>query len=371
MKRIIALMLAVCLLLCACGGDKPEDTSAGTTAPETTAAPTETTVPPTTEGTVETTAETTEPPVLYRNPLSGAPMDEPYTGRVFAITINNISQALPHRGVSQADIFFEMFVNNYMVRGLALYSDPTDVEAIGSIRSLRYNFTDLCQAYDAIVVHAGGSDYVLSDLRSSGVQNISVESEAADYYFRDSSRYNSGYAWEHCLFVKGRELVEYADSKGYGVTREPGRNYGLTFTEEPILSGETATKISINLKHDGVTKNTTMTYNETSGRYVYSQYGQVMVDGNTEAPECFRNVIVMFCRVSDETHGETVYHIANLLGSGTGYWACDGQIVPICWSRSGDSDPFTYTLEDGTPVELGVGNTYVALAPSNSTVDYE
>ena len=52
MKRLICTMLALCLLLCGCGGP-----AAGTTAPAGTTTPTETTIP------VETTApmETTEP----------------------------------------------------------------------------------------------------------------------------------------------------------------------------------------------------------------------------------------------------------------------------------------------------------------------
>ena len=62
MKRIIALLMILTLLLCGCG--KTEAPKVEATQPATTVA--ETTEEPTTEP----TTEATEPPV-YRNPLNG------------------------------------------------------------------------------------------------------------------------------------------------------------------------------------------------------------------------------------------------------------------------------------------------------------
>ena len=56
---------------------------------------------------------------------------------------------------------------------------------------------------------------------------------------------------------------------------------------------------------------------------------------------------------------------------GDGYYACNGKIIPIRWSRGGYRDPFVYTLADGTALELNVGNSYIAIVPLNSPVDYE
>ena len=129
MKKILALTLALTLLLCGCGG-------ANAAAPETTAAaPTvEQTQAPTTE---PTTVPTTEPEV-YRNPLNGEVLDAPFTDRIFANTVSNMQDNLPHVGVTQADILIETFVNkNNIIRCLALFSNIEDVEAIGSTRSTR------------------------------------------------------------------------------------------------------------------------------------------------------------------------------------------------------------------------------------------
>ena len=65
------------------------------------------------------------------------------------------------------------------------------------------------------------------------------------------------------------------------------------------------------------------------------------------------------------------YHVAELLGTGDGYYACNGKIIPIKWHREKDEEPFTFTLTDGTPLEQGIGNSYIAIVPLISTVEWE
>lgn len=369
MKKVFALMLVLSLLLCGCAGKSGETTVPTTQGPTT--VPTEATVPttqePTTAPTEAPTTAPTEPPVIT-SPLTGEILEEPQTSRIFAASINNIPAGLPMYGVSKADIFFEMYVNGYCTRGLALFGDVSQVDSIGSIRSLRYNFTDLCEIYDAIVVHASGSQQVLDDLAASGVPNVSVEKELADYYFRDQSRMDSGYAYEHCLFVWGEPMVRYAESKGIRVTREADADYGLRFTEDGTpANGEKADRVEITLIHDDVPKATIMEYDPQVGKYLFHQYGRPVRDSAEDTYLYFENVVVMFCKVENQS----VYHVADLLGSGEGYFACGGKIIPIKWFREKQEDTITFTLEDGTPLELGVGNSYIAIAPLTSTVKYE
>ncbi len=75
----------------------------------------------------------------------------------------------------------------------------------------------------------------------------------------------------------------------------------------------------------------------------------------------------MLCHV----YNDGVYHVAELTGSGEGYFACGGKIIPIQWHREQMSDPITFTLAEGTPLELGVGSSYIAIAPLTSEVTYE
>lgn len=395
MKRVLTAMIVLCLLLGACGQpagnteppavttDPVQVTTDSVTEPSTDPATEPSTEPatepstepstepatePATEPSTEPETEPTEAPVLYRNPLNGEPLDEPYVGRAFAVTINNVSAALPHRGVSEADVFFELFINDYCTRGLALFSNVAEVESIGSIRSTRYNFTDLALAYDLIVVHAQASDVVLKDMKNEKVDNLNADSSIG---YRDSYRYKSqGYAWEHTLFAKGESLVKAAEKKGFDL-KISDKDYGMNFVEDGTpVDGEIANEIDITFTLNGHKKYTTMKYDPETREYVYHQFKteQKMTDENNGEPESFTNVIVILATVKNDSHG---YHVADLYGSGDGYFACGGKIIPIKWTHEKEKEPFTFTLLDGTPLYQGVGSTYVAIAPKQSPVEYK
>ena len=369
MKKTISLLLVLSLLLCGCASQPAETTAPSTEAPiEAATVPAEvSTEEPTTVPTEAPTEAPTEPPAPT-NPLTGEVLEAPSDSRTFAVTINNVPGAMPMYGVSKADLFFEMFVNDYCTRGLALFSDIREVSSVGSVRSLRINFSELCKTYDAIVVHAGGRTHVLEHMRQLGVPNIAVETYAGDYYFRDQGRVNAGYAWEHCLFIKGAETRSFAESRDIRVTREENADYGLLFREDGTpAEGEDAAVITINLKQDSITKSTVMKYSPDQGSYLFHQYGDAMYDAAEKQNIYFENVIVMFCTVENEG----VYHIADLIGSGDGYFACGGKIIPIRWEHESLDSPILFTLSDGSPLELGVGSSYIAIAPMTSSMEWE
>ena len=371
---LIAALLATVLVFAGCVSDEAAPTTVPSTAAPTTEAPTTeppTTEPPTTEPPTEPPTEApTEPPIT--NPLTGETLDAPLTRRIVAVTINNVTPALPHVGVNEADLYFEMFVNDYATRGLALYTDISKVPQIGSVRSLRYNFTDIAVGYDAIVCHSGGSDSVLADAKSSGAAHINVgTSGRTGYAFRDSGRRSSGYAWEHTLFVDGTGIYSKASSSGYRTEAKQDKDYGLTFSDEANPGSQSADSISITFNHKGYTKNSSFSYDAASGKYLFSQYGKKMTDGATGARESFKNVIVILTSVTNKTASGNTYHVADLEGSGSGYIASNGQIVAVTWHRSGPNAPFSFTLADGTPAALGIGSSYIAIAPTASSVGWE
>lgn len=360
MKRITALLLVLSLLLCGCG--KPVEEPAPTTAA------TEPATEPTTQPTTE---PTTEPPV-YVNPLNGETSYTPYTGRVFATTVSNIPSALPHVNANKADILMEMFVNGSVVRCLALFSDISKVDAIGSTRSTRPMFNDICAHYNAVLSHAGGTGTALNNANEHGIAHYNVDSLMrkhdeplkAGTAYRDKE-YKHG---EHNLFVIGPGIVAYAESDGQQVADLPERDYGLVFAEDGTpAGGETADSINIRIKYNSTKKDTVMEYDAETGKYVYWQYKEMMVDQFTGEPETFENVVVMFTQLSTMRHG---YHVADFLQGGTGYYACNGKIVPMTWSCSGDNEPFRFFTESGEPLAFGAGNTYIAISAPNGEVTW-
>ena len=358
MKRITALLLILTLLLCGCGGTeapKAEATQPAPTVAETTEEPT-----------TEPTTEATEPPV-YRNPLNGEIIDEPFTDRLFACTISNMQENIPHVNLCKADVVFESYVNmNNIVRCLALFSNIEDVEAIGSMRSTRPIFNQIAQHYGLIVAHAGGSNTALRDAAERNIENFNVENwdvmQNVTTSYRDKQYRRS---LENSLFGIGAGIKEYAEFAGYATTLE--RGYGFNFTEDGVpADGEDAESITIHLNYKKAKKDTIMTYDAELGKYAWSQYGKVMQDQISGETEAFTNVLILSAKVTNEG----LYHYADFEAGGTGYYANGGKLIPITWTCNGEREPFLFYTEDGQELQMGVGNTYIAILPEDGSVEY-
>ena len=362
MKRYFAMLLAVCLLLCACGKQEPAPTDAPTQ-------PTTQATEPATKPTDPPT-EPTEPPVLYRHPLTGAPLSEPWNGQITAIMMNNLKKAMPQCGVSAADIIYEIEVEGDITRNLALFTDFTGIEAIGPIRSARTAFNSVAVSFDAPLVHCGGSQGLALAGRYGSTADKIDNWEHIDqayngkYFYRDSYRSSIGYAWEHTLFTTGELMQQALDAKGYNTPTE--NTYGLRFDKDIDLDGQPANEVTVKFKGGKTTK---FTYNADKKNYTMYQHGQDHIDGNTGEVLTFKNVIAIYTK--QWYHSDGMHKFYDTIGSGDGYAAINGEIVPINWSRESLRTPYTYTLEDGTPLTLDVGTSYVAVVGIKHDIAYQ
>lgn len=384
MKRILSLLMALCLmLLCGCGTAETNATTVPSTeasepsATETDPEPTQTDPEPT-----ETDPEPTEtePVVLYTNPLTGEPLEALTTNRPYCIMFNNSQAAMPQHGVSQADILYETLVEGGMTRCMGVFYDLSSAtEVFGSIRSARRDFVSLSQAYDAIYVHAGRSDNAeygaKQYLAATGWDHIDGVhgAYAESYFYRNQDRISSGYSYEHTLFITPENVIAYATRMKCTLTRSESQDYGYSFDDEAVTVGSSAKSISVWFNYSSTpyswNKSTSFRYDEDSKLYLASQYGSDYVDGNTGEALAFRNILVLNTGIRQNSTSE--HMCIDTVGSGTGHFACNGMIVPIKWSRASVNDPFTYTLENGTPITFGVGKTYIAIVPKNAALQYE
>lgn len=360
MKKGFALLLVLCLLLTGCDLIPAKSTAPPETEPVT-EAPTEAPTEPPTEA-------PTEP--VYYNPLTGERIDAPLTTRVYGVSINNLKDALPRIGVCQADIYLETFVNGSIVRGLALFADPSDVPVIGPVRSTRYMFTDLALHYDLIMVHAGGSHVVLGDVRTRGADGFNIDTQDSTYYsFRDMDRYKNHYGWEHCLFARGEGLEEKALEAGINIGSILNKDYQLRFREDGTPEdGEDAAQIDLTLTFRTYKKGCSYLYDPSLGQYVYYQYDQEMTDGVTGEKEAYQNVLILCPKITMNAHG---YQEADFVSGGEGYFACGGKIAPITFGAEDENSPLWFRNAEGEPLEMGVGRTFIAVTDPGSALTWE
>lgn len=367
MKRLLSLILIFCLLLAGCQSAPAEETQGATEPPEVTAAEAVTDAPDATVVEAVTGDDTTVQVITGRHPLNGAPMDENlYTLRPFAFSINNSSAAQPLCTIASTDILVELRVEGGITRFIAVYSDISELEHIGPIRSARPHLIEAAESFDAIFVHHGCASPVTTMELEFGTDVVDAMRNGGGAFYRDQSRLNSGYALEHTSFADGEDIIAKAEALELPAQREEGVYYGYQFGDNGSTeNGQAATQIGLNFE----AKTTKITYDQATGRYGMEQYGSVFKDGNTGEAVTFRNVVILqtACYMTQVSTG--VLSDADMRGQGTGYFACDGKVVPILWHREGLDDPFTVTHEDGTPITLGVGNSYFGIVPTGDNVD--
>ena len=345
MKRMFCLLLALLLVLTGCGVQEAEETTVATTVE--------------TEPVTEPTTVPTEPPV-YRNPLNGTILEEPYTGRVFAHTITNTQDALPHVNAVKADILVEAYVSRGIVRCLGLYTNIGDVEAIGGTRSTRLLFNQIAEIYDAVLIHGGCSGMVIDDANHKGLDHFNLDSlyRQADplakkvaYRDKEYRRYAP-----NDLFGYGPGIGEYVEAQGVRMTQPADKEYFLNFVDDATpADGEAADEITIYYGFN--TKNTVMKYNPSTGKYEYYQYGKLMKDQITGEVEAFNNVLIL----DADIYENYIYTEATFQCGGEGYYACGGKIIPIIWECDYGVSPFRCMTLDGEPLNVNVGNTYMGI----------
>ena len=371
MRKILAILLAVCTLLALTACGKKAEETVPTTVP-TTAPTTKPTTAPTTKPTEAPTTAPTEPGPT--DPLTGETVKEDLSQvRPYAVMINNIDVAQPQCGISKASMIFEVPVEGYITRMLALYTDISDAGKLGSMRSARPCFVSICRAYDSIFVHAGGSNKAYYDLWNNDIDRMDGVMGGSDaaYFYRDPSR--QAYGIEHSMFIDSEDVLKVTDLMGYRTTLSkdyPG--FGLRFTEDPVpKSGTAASYIDIDFRGGKHSKLTL----EKNGLYSMDQYGDDYIDGNTDEEVLFKNVLILRAEMWDgyDAPDESTPRVyMTLTGEGTGYFACGGKMENIYWTRADEDSPFQYFLDEGhtKPLSLGVGTSYVAFISEYGDAPY-
>ena len=353
MKRTLAWLLLLCMLftlLAGCGEKTEEET-----------------VDEITIVTPEPEPEP-EPEPIIENPLTGeAVTEEVRARRPYAVMLNNISVALPQYGITQADIIFEVVAEGGITRMLGLFQDVSQLGSIGSVCSARSYYIDLAQGYDAVYIHAGGSPQAYSDLKAKGIDHIDgVNGNTANVFFRDQGRIRSA-GYEHSMFTSGERLTNYVDTiESMRHTHKDGYELNQQYVEDATpAGGEDAPLIRA---YFGGGKKTSFEYNAETKLYNVYEYGAPYIDGASGEQVGVPNVLLLFTNVSQISGDNKGRMDVRTTGEGTGIYACGGKSVAIKWSRAGLESPFSYTLENGDPLPLNIGHSYVCILHNGATV---
>lgn len=323
----------------------------------------------------ETEAETEEEEEsregMYRSELTNEWIDESLKNqRPIAAMVDNEKTALPHFGLSDADVVYEMMnstKNGRITRLMAVVKDWEKIEQLGSVRSTRPTNILLAAEWNAVLCHDGGPFYIDPYLAndyaahfSGGFDRVNngKAREFTEYICTgnlDSKFGASNYSKEYDEFYAGKDVENY-------------QHFNFS-NEELTLDGSDAmdaTEISLPFSHN----QSTLKYNADTQTYDYYEYGNAHVDaGNDNKVLTFKNVIIQNCTFHQ--YDENGYMIYNCIDASNrdGYYVTNGKAVPITWAKTGDTEPTRYFDMDGNEISINTGKTYITLVPDDGWKD--
>ena len=354
MKRITALLLAVVMLFALTACKEEPDTSLEQ--------PVETVIP-------EVPEEPVEPEIKYFSPLTGEEIDEntAYT-RPVALTVNNLKKATPQSGMTNADMYFEIPAEGGINRILTVFQDYDGVKEIGTVRSARAYFVDWAVPLDAVFIHYGGSPsfYTLKkQKRFDECDGINGTVEKA-LFWRDAERKKKA-GTEHSVMTSGEKLTNGLKSLGIRSTVDTPYEPFFLFNKEAVASGDIpANKVSLKFSYYITSE---FEYNEATGLYFRSQYGQPHKDKTTNAQLSVTNVVYLKTSISAISGDDAGRIDVKTTGSGSGYYISKGKAQEIKWSKKDLSSPLKLYDLNGNELAINKGKTWFMINNTNIVME--
>ena len=373
MKKIglFSLALGMTLALCACGRGGQEESVQETqtqTGQELSESASDESVP------------VSEDPVPTSYLTGLECTEEEQKQRPIAIMINNLEAGCPQAGIAQASVIYEAPMEKASVtRLMPLFENWGDLEYIGYARSARDYFVYSALEFDAIFAHFGQATRYSGDLiNGDGVDNISaavagIDRPATKAFMRTDER-----KAPHNVYTTGEALMEAAEKFQYDLAYHDTRKQKFAFApygeEADHPDAPEATVLWPGGESTGVANGYSnvqarFEYNEEDGKYYRYQYGGEHIDELTGEQLAVDNVIFQYC------HGEFRDDEGYMAFECHGGWQegdaesgnfrvqvfTGGKMIEGTWSRYADTDPALYVDEDGNPIELNRGKTWVCI----------
>lgn len=338
---VVAVLALVTVVVLVVGGDEGPPVAGPTSS--------------TTSSSTSTTTSRVTVPLTGLPVPKGADLDHP----AVAVKVSDVPHAHPQVGVDGADIVFVEPIGVAYTRLLAVFHSHLP-DRVGPVRSVRPMDAPLLSPIVPVFANTMGAPWVVSYVdRAAKLDDLgTLTVSGSGAYVIDSSRV----APDH-VFVRPTVLMGLSD-----LTRPPRPYFSYAATGAAASAATSTGKGSSVVVPYGPGWNVTWTYQTGSHRYLRSEpWGpHRMADGTRIGAA---NVLVM--KVASHVgkigtgSGAPVPILSLEDGHGTFVALARGHSVTGTWSKGALTDRFVLRTDDGEPLELAPGKTWVELpAPS-------
>jgi len=330
---------------------------------------------------------------------------EPIAGvRPIAVMIDNEgTKSYPQGGLDKAQIVYEILVENGETRLMPLYWG-VDPSMIGPVRSSRHYFLDYVLENDAIYVHIGWSPMAERDIKLFKINNINGVGYGGEVFWditTDKNNWQDSYTSMDKLsaFIKKakyrtdttKDLVfKYLPDTQSGPANAAAQSSSIdqtptaaTMTEATSATTTEATSAAtievsqnMNAASDAQTVNIVYSkwyscgyqFDSSANSYIRIRKGKPDLERTSGKPLVASNIIIQY--EQNATLKGDVKGRQNVVtvGSGKGFYIVEGKSYGLKWSKKDRTSPTLYTYDNGDPILLLPGPTWIQIVPVYSKV---
>jgi len=306
-----------------------------------------------------------EPPKeLDYSPFTGMPVENANSllNRPVAVMVNNIQIALPQKGISKADIIYELPVEGPITRLMAVFGDYNNLPEIGSIRSARHDYVELLTPFNPIYLHFGGSQAGKDAIARNKIDDIDGLTLSTTAFYKDAQRAASK-GTEHSYFSSGTLLKKGIAKQGFTTTitkpTAPLFSFAKPDVDVMATNASAAPTVKASVKMSG-TVTATFDYDAQTKLYSKGQFGQPHIDSATKKACAVKNVLIMFTSVGLLPNGKNKEVD---LSNGTGYYISNGKRIEVQFKKAAVKNNLKVTDLSGKEIQLNAGQTWICVAP--------
>jgi hypothetical protein len=279
-----------------------------------------------------------------------------------AIMIDDHPDARPQSGFNAASVVWQAPAEGGIPRYMLIFQDQIP-KSVGPVRSARQYYIAWAAEWDAVYGHSGGSPQALSTLRQKGngqlVYNADEFRWGGVYYHRTKDRFAP-----HNVYTTGKELRQLA--KRVGAKDRPQKAAWKFGPDAALEKRPRGGQITVAYAWNKITYR----YDRATNTYLRSVNGEnPQIDRATGEPVAPKNVVIMLMRFGPLNDGGNKHRLeADYIGKGQAWIATNGRTIKGTWRKDGITKPTRFFDAKGNPVRLTVGQTFIQVMQTGTTV---
>jgi hypothetical protein len=321
-------LVALSLVVAACGGGDDPKTSASATTPT---------------DSVQTANALT---LNGQWPLTGATLDGNLPDHpVYVVKVDNTSSSAPQLGLDKADMVVEEMVEGGLTRLAGFFYQNTP-DTVGPVRSMRATDIGVVAPMNGVLIAAGGARPTRARIAAAGIANLGEDDPGFERDNARSAPYN--------LFA---HLTDIAGDPNAG-WKPPADTY-FEFGQPDLKNAQTISAITAQFSGSHTTD------------WVYRNGHWLRTNTNAQPGHDYPVDTVLLLRVREGDAGykdpagnpvpETLF-----FGKGDAVLVSGNKALPCRWSKKARESQLHLTTKAGDSIPVPPGHTFVELVPTTT-----